>query len=143
MPIETRQFDAAACLGSPEAQGEFIAAALETGDPANIASALGVVARARGEMLTPSEIEQLSKGVPYMVGERGREIFVPQQSGNIVPNGDARSVDVRVQVGVDDNGKLTAHVARVADARVAAGMRAGRATLRDEMADFQKDPWRR
>ncbi|MGB3270143.1 MAG: hypothetical protein WBA65_09365 [Rhodanobacter sp.] len=34
--------------GHPEAQAEYISAALETGDPAFIADSLGVVTRARG-----------------------------------------------------------------------------------------------
>jgi probable addiction module antidote protein len=46
--LKTTAFDAAAYLETPEAQAEFVAAALETGDRAHIASALGVVARARG-----------------------------------------------------------------------------------------------
>jgi len=29
---------------------------------------------------------QVNKNTPYMVGERGRELFVPNQSGSIVPN---------------------------------------------------------
>lgn len=41
-------FDPAEYLTSPEAIAEFIADALETGDVAYIAKALGVAARARG-----------------------------------------------------------------------------------------------
>jgi probable addiction module antidote protein len=43
-----RAFDAAEYLDTPEAQAEFITAALETGDRAHIARAIGTVARARG-----------------------------------------------------------------------------------------------
>ncbi len=48
MRIKTHAFDPAAHLGTPEAQAEYISAALETGAPAFIADSLGVVARARG-----------------------------------------------------------------------------------------------
>jgi probable addiction module antidote protein len=48
MAIETLPFDAAQYLTSPESQAELIADALETGDVAYIATALGTVARARG-----------------------------------------------------------------------------------------------
>ncbi len=41
-------YDPAEALGSPEAIAIFMADALETGDAAYIAKALGVVARARG-----------------------------------------------------------------------------------------------
>jgi probable addiction module antidote protein len=45
---KTRPFDPAEHLATPEAQVEYISAALETGDPAFIADSLGVVGRARG-----------------------------------------------------------------------------------------------
>ncbi|HEY8587111.1 MAG TPA: addiction module antidote protein [Rhodanobacter sp.] len=48
MRTKTQPFDPAEHLGSPEAQAEYISAALETGDPAFVADSLGVVARARG-----------------------------------------------------------------------------------------------
>jgi probable addiction module antidote protein len=48
MAIETVPFDPAEFLRSEEAQTELIADALETGDTAYIATALGTMARARG-----------------------------------------------------------------------------------------------
>jgi len=45
---KTTRFDAAEYLTTPEAQAEFITAALETGDAAYVRDAVGVVARARG-----------------------------------------------------------------------------------------------
>jgi probable addiction module antidote protein len=45
---KTRRFDPAEYLDSDEAIGAYIEEALEIGDPAFIADALGVVARARG-----------------------------------------------------------------------------------------------
>jgi probable addiction module antidote protein len=48
MALKTYPHDAAEHIDTPEAQEEYLAAAFETGDPAFIADALGVVARARG-----------------------------------------------------------------------------------------------
>jgi probable addiction module antidote protein len=48
MPLETVPFDAAAFLDSPEAQAEYLSLSMQENDPAEIAHALGVVARARG-----------------------------------------------------------------------------------------------
>lgn len=48
MAIETVPFDAAEFLDTPEAQARFLADAMEEGDVAYIAHALGIVARARG-----------------------------------------------------------------------------------------------
>jgi probable addiction module antidote protein len=45
---ETRPFDPAEYLDSPEAIATYMTEALETGDPAFVADALGVIARARG-----------------------------------------------------------------------------------------------
>jgi probable addiction module antidote protein len=47
MALETKHFDADEFLESEEDAREFLAAAFEGGDPAHIARALGVVARAR------------------------------------------------------------------------------------------------
>lgn len=48
MPLETREFDPARYLTSDIAIEEYLAASFEDGTPADIANALGVVARARG-----------------------------------------------------------------------------------------------
>lgn len=48
MRAKSPPFDPAENLGTPEAQAEYISAAVETGDPAFIADSLGAVARARG-----------------------------------------------------------------------------------------------
>jgi probable addiction module antidote protein len=48
MAIETRKFDPAEYLDNDEALAEYLTEALETGDAAFIANALGVAARARG-----------------------------------------------------------------------------------------------
>jgi probable addiction module antidote protein len=46
--VKTEAFDAARYLGSAEAQGELLNDALESGNAAYVAAALGVIARARG-----------------------------------------------------------------------------------------------
>jgi probable addiction module antidote protein len=46
--IKTRRFDPAKHLDTDEAIAEYLTDALETGDPAFVSDALGVVARARG-----------------------------------------------------------------------------------------------
>lgn len=48
MALETTPFDAAPYLTRPEAQAELIEEAVQSGDPAYIVQALGVIARARG-----------------------------------------------------------------------------------------------
>jgi probable addiction module antidote protein len=48
LTIETRPFDPAAYLDSPEALLAYLGGAFADGDPSEIADALGVVARARG-----------------------------------------------------------------------------------------------
>ena len=46
--LKTRPFDPAKYLDNDEAIAEYLTDALETGDPAFVSDALGVVARARG-----------------------------------------------------------------------------------------------
>jgi len=46
----------------------------------------------------------VSAGSPYMVGERGPELFVPGRSGTIVPNNSLSSDNVNVVVNVDASG---------------------------------------
>lgn len=45
---KTKPFDPAKYLDTPEAIATYMTEALETGDPAFVADALGVIARARG-----------------------------------------------------------------------------------------------
>ncbi len=47
-PTKTRPFDPAEYLNSPEDIAAYMTEALEAGDPAFVADALGVIARARG-----------------------------------------------------------------------------------------------
>lgn len=46
--LKTKLFDPAEYLDNPEAIATYMTEALETGDPAFVADALGVIARARG-----------------------------------------------------------------------------------------------
>ncbi|MPZ58732.1 MAG: putative addiction module antidote protein [Rhizobiales bacterium] len=46
--VKTRPFDPAEYLDDPETIVEFLSEALETNDPAYIAKAIGIAARARG-----------------------------------------------------------------------------------------------
>jgi probable addiction module antidote protein len=48
MPLQTKPFDPANYLDSDDARAAYMTEALATNDPAFIADALGVVARARG-----------------------------------------------------------------------------------------------
>ena len=48
----------------------------------------------------------VSAGSPYLVGERGPELFVPNRSGSVVPN--AAAVQVNVEVKQDRSGRWTA-----------------------------------
>ena len=46
----------------------------------------------------------VSAGSPYIVGERGPELFVPGRSGSIVPNDSLGGDMMNVVVNVDANG---------------------------------------
>ena len=58
--------------------------------PANINNPLGIMPRANGGPVTGNR--------PYLVGERGPELFVPGAQGNIVPNNAMGSANVTVNV---------------------------------------------
>lgn len=72
-----------------------------------LSSAFGIGARATGGPVT--------SGRPYMVGERGPELFVPNQSGGIVPNHKlgGGAGNVTVNVSIDATGADAAGLARV------------------------------
>lgn len=55
MAIKTIPFEASRYLKSPKAQAELLADAVESGDAGYIATALGVIARARGMAEVASE----------------------------------------------------------------------------------------
>lgn len=73
--IGTTRFDAAEYLGTAERQAAYITAALETGDPAVVRDALGVVARARG-MAEIAKTADLNRESLYKaLGETGNPEF--------------------------------------------------------------------
>jgi SLT domain-containing protein len=79
--------------------------------PLNIAIAAGALAKGMA-MVAMIQSQSYSgrehggavtKGKPYMVGEAGREMFVPNQSGNIVPNDElGRAVNVNFNINTVD-----------------------------------------
>jgi probable addiction module antidote protein len=71
MPIETTLFDASEFIGSAEAQIELLSDAFETGDPAFIAQALGVVAKARGMSAVAKEAGVTREALYKALSENG------------------------------------------------------------------------
>ena len=76
MKIRTRPFDMASYLGSEEEVAEYLRQVLEDGDPAELAAALGDVARARG-------MTQLARDTGL-----SRESLYKSLSGERAPNSD-------------------------------------------------------
>jgi probable addiction module antidote protein len=75
MMFGTTRFDAAEYLDTPERQAAYITVALETGDPAFVRDALGVVARARG-MAEVAKAADLNRESLYRaLGESGNPEF--------------------------------------------------------------------
>ena len=71
----TTRFDAAEYLHTAERQAAYITAALETGDPAFVRDALGIVARARG-MAEIAKAADLNRESLYKaLGEAGNPEF--------------------------------------------------------------------
>jgi DNA-binding phage protein len=69
MALETRPFDPAEYLTTPEGVEEYLRAAFKTDDPAEIADALGVVSRAKGTVLR----------VAHALGFRLRPVRLPTE----------------------------------------------------------------
>jgi lambda family phage tail tape measure protein len=76
-----------------------------------LADALGSIFQSPGGAPTGKAIGgSVSRGSPYIVGERGPEMFIPNQSGAIVPNdkmGGGASNNIVVNVNMD-NGSVNA-----------------------------------
>jgi probable addiction module antidote protein len=73
--IATTRFDAAEYLDTPEQQAAYITAAFETGDPACVRDAIGIVARARG-MAETAKLAELNRESLYKaLGETGNPEF--------------------------------------------------------------------
>lgn len=75
MALKTTAFDAAEYLDTPEAQAEFITAALETGDAAFIRDAVNTVARARGMSEIAKSTGLSREGLYKALGEAGNPEF--------------------------------------------------------------------
>ena len=71
MSIELSEFDPADYLDSPEAQAEYITAAMETLDTKHIARALGDVARARGMAEVAENAGITREGLYKSLSEKG------------------------------------------------------------------------
>lgn len=75
MAIETTTFDPARYLASPEAQAELLTEAMDTGDPAFIGHALGVIARARGMSQVAREVGLTREGLYRALSTEGNPSF--------------------------------------------------------------------
>lgn len=106
-------------LFRPEGGGSF-GAGLLSGLTSIIAGVVGSPGRATGG--------PVSAGRPYMVGERGPELFVPSSSGRI-ENFPARSADVRVAISVTSPSAAEPQALRQSSLQVA---RAVRSALRKD-----------
>ena len=71
----TTRFDAAEYLDTPERQAAYITAALESGDPAFVRDALGVVARARGMSEVAKAADLNRESLYKALGESGNPEF--------------------------------------------------------------------
>jgi probable addiction module antidote protein len=71
----TTRFDAAEYLDTAERQAAYITAALETGDPAFVRDALGIVARARGMAEIAKNANLNRESLYKALGETGNPEF--------------------------------------------------------------------
>lgn len=71
MPLETRPYDTAEHLRTPEDIALYIEAVLEDGDPALVADAIGVVARAWGMARIAQETGRSREQLYRTLSEKG------------------------------------------------------------------------
>ncbi|MEL6064334.1 MULTISPECIES: addiction module antidote protein [unclassified Methylobacterium] len=71
MPVETQPYATAEHLRTPEDIALYIEAVLEDGDPALVADAIGVVARARGMAQIAQETGRSREQLYRTLSERG------------------------------------------------------------------------
>jgi len=69
---------------------------------AETARGLATVAQIRATAPPRISGGRVNAGEPYMVGEGGREMFVPQSSGTIVPNNQLSSPNVNITINAND-----------------------------------------
>ena len=75
MPLETRPYDTAEYLDTPERIAAYIEAVLEDGDPALIRDAIGTVARARGMTQIAQETGLGRESLYKALSEKGNPSF--------------------------------------------------------------------
>lgn len=69
--VKTEPFDAARYLTEPEDQAELVNDALASGNPASVAAALGIVARARGMTETARQAGVTREALYKSLSEEG------------------------------------------------------------------------
>jgi probable addiction module antidote protein len=75
MPLETFPYDSAELLDGAEAVAAYLEAAFETDDPAFIAKAFGVIARARGMTQIAKDAGLSRESLYRALGENGNPEF--------------------------------------------------------------------
>ncbi len=82
----------------------------------------------------------VSAGQPYMVGERGRELFVPSRSGTVIPNSALRGGgNATLNMRIDVSGALgREEMAQIARTYAAIGARQAFATVQSGMPGWQR-----
>ncbi len=71
MPIETRPWDVAEHLDTPERIAAYIEAVLEDGDPGLVSAAIGDIARARGMAQIAAETGRSRESLYRALSEKG------------------------------------------------------------------------
>ena len=90
-------------IGGAFGVGGGVASAIGGGSVGSAASFAGVPNSVLDSVIGKAKGGPVSKGRPYVVGEVGPELFVPNRSGTIVPNG-ALGGSANVTVNVDASG---------------------------------------
>jgi probable addiction module antidote protein len=75
MPVETYPYDSARYLDSDEAVAEYLEAAFETDDPAFIAHAFGIAARAKGMTQIAKDAGLSRESLYRALGDNGNPEF--------------------------------------------------------------------
>jgi len=68
----------------------------------------------------------VNSGQPYLVGERGPELFVPQTAGRIAPNAGTGAVNITMNISTPDANSFRASQTQIAAAMADAAQRAQR-----------------
>ena len=79
----------------------------------------------------------VTSGTPYMVGERGPEMFIPNNSGTIVPNGTGGGGSPNINLSIDARGSTQDAVQMlpaIAQQIISQAVQMSRAAVRDDMS---------